>query len=99
MGKSRLIDVAVGSLVPSLERSLSSRSSHAQRQWKTRFARSVQAFAQSQLQLASSLGSETVPTLSEYILLRRESYGSSMYLDLLDLLEIASPPTGASSKD
>ncbi|TEB18655.1 hypothetical protein FA13DRAFT_1781202 [Coprinellus micaceus] len=87
------------SVVPSLTRALSSRSHDGQLRWKRQFTRSVQAFAASQLQLSSSLQAEAVPTLPEFISLRRDTYASSMYLDLLDLFEITSRPYGCSLKD
>ena len=87
------------SMVPSLTRALSSRPAEAQVRWRRHFSRSVQTFATSQLQLLSHLETEAVPTVSEFIALRRETYASAMYFDLLDLFEITSRPYGCSLKD
>ncbi|KAJ2925793.1 hypothetical protein H1R20_g11303, partial [Candolleomyces eurysporus] len=81
-------------IVPSLQR-ISSRRPEADRlRWNKRFLHSVKAFARAQLRLYENLKCNTIPSLPEYIKLRRETYGSSMFVDLLDVLEISSKPSG-----
>ncbi|KAJ3519159.1 hypothetical protein NMY22_g13330 [Coprinellus aureogranulatus] len=87
------------SLVPAFKNALSPRPPDIQSRWKRQFTRSAKAFATSQIQLRNDLQTEIVPSVLEYMALRRESYGSSIFVDLLELLEIASRPYGCSSKD
>ncbi|KAJ2917302.1 hypothetical protein MD484_g3148, partial [Candolleomyces efflorescens] len=87
-------NVLLKHIVPSLQR-ISSKLPEAQRsRWNKRFLRSVKTFAKAQLRLYENLKSNTIPTLPEYIKLRRETYGFSMFIDFLDLLEISSRPSG-----
>ncbi|KAJ2935318.1 hypothetical protein H1R20_g1776, partial [Candolleomyces eurysporus] len=87
-------NVLLKHIVPSLQQ-ISSRRPEAHRlRWNKRFLHSAKAFARAQLRLYENLKSNTIPTLPEYIKLRRETYGSSMFIDLLDVLEISSRPSG-----
>ncbi|RXW13522.1 hypothetical protein EST38_g12333 [Candolleomyces aberdarensis] len=87
-------NVLLKHIVPSLQQ-ISRRLPEAQRlRWNKRFLHSAKAFARAQLRLYENLKSNTIPTLPEYIKLRRETYGTSMFIDLLDLLEISSRPSG-----
>ncbi|KAF6745643.1 hypothetical protein DFP72DRAFT_1051248 [Ephemerocybe angulata] len=92
-------NVLLRSVVPRLRR-LRDRLPQAQRaQWNRRFTHSVKAFAKVQLTLYENLKGGVVPTLPEYIQLRREMYGSSMFVDLLDFLEITEMPRGISGRE
>ncbi|KAJ2929519.1 hypothetical protein H1R20_g7579, partial [Candolleomyces eurysporus] len=83
-------NVLLKHIVPSLQQ-ISSRRPEAHRlRWNKRFLHSIKAFARAQLRLYENLKSNTIPTLPEYIKLRRETYGLSMFIDLLDVLEISS---------
>ncbi|KAF5318295.1 hypothetical protein D9611_014342 [Ephemerocybe angulata] len=92
-------NVLLRSVVPRLRR-LRDRLPPAQRkQWNRRFTHSAKAFAKAQFTLSENLKGGVVPTLQEYIRLRREMYGSSMFVDLLDLLEITERPKGLSGRE
>ena len=60
--------------------------------WKSRFSHSVQLFQTAQTKMIQNHSENIFPTLEEYLELGRELNGSSMILDLSELLEITQFP-------
>lgn len=89
----------IDSIVPELERVRGRLPETHKQQWYRCFLKSGRAFAEAQLELSKNLEDGVIPTLPEYLRMRKELYGSSMFVDLLDLLEITSHPTDLSSKE
>ncbi|KAJ2936087.1 hypothetical protein H1R20_g1008, partial [Candolleomyces eurysporus] len=87
-------NVLLKHIVPSLQQISSRRPEAHILRWNKRFLHSTKAFARAQLRLYENLKLNTIPTLPEYIKLRRETYGSSMFINLLNVLEISSRPSG-----
>jgi len=76
-----VIDPRISRLVPA-----------APNAWKSRFSHSVQLFQAAQTKMIQNHGENIIPTLEEYLQLGREINGSSMILDLSELLEITQFP-------
>ncbi|EAU83581.1 hypothetical protein CC1G_07954 [Coprinopsis cinerea okayama7 len=82
------------SIVPRLKRNLGLLPPSQQTLWVKKFARSVHAFVAAQSQIRDNLRENRVPSLQEYLISRREAYASSMFWDLVELLDISPRPNG-----
>ncbi|KDR71660.1 hypothetical protein GALMADRAFT_271165 [Galerina marginata CBS 339.88] len=66
--------------------------SKASTDWNHQFTESMQGLRSAQQKVVSNQSNNIIPSLEEYTELRKEMYGSSMVLDIAELLEIFQCP-------